>query len=190
MVSCELTQTNEYYHLSRTFRTTLKTGDTLVFIDAHSITDSLFVFRKISGTYRVSLSGSSCQTVPSAYFDLELLYLIKSDERGTNLYCGTDETTRFGDCDAYYDCNRTIVTDVKASGKGSSSPRLCWYGHYFKLDSQLSSMNVLSHTYNKVYCFKSSDPPTTDSIRELYYSLQDGIIQMNLMDGNVIKRIK
>lgn len=196
LASCELTQTNEYYHLSSPFRTLLKTGDTLVYIDDQSITDTFLVYRQISGTDRVSLSGSNCQTTPSAYFDLELVYLIKIEEKGKNLYCGSGETTtQFGSCDAYYDCNRSIVVDLSASDdkkaiRGTSTPRLCWYGKYFKLDSQLSSMTVLSQTYDNVYCLKPIEPLQTDPIQKLYYSCQHGIIQMNLMDGNVLKRIK
>lgn len=195
IISCELTQQNEYYHLDSSYRSLLKTGDTLVYMDSNSKTDTFFVFRKISGTDRVALSGSSCKVDPSAYFDVELLYLIKNKGK-TGPYCNSlGETTSFGDCEAYYDCDQSISIVVTATDKdkqisSSSKPRIIWYGNPVRLDSDINSMTVLGNKYDNVFYYKSDNILKTDSVQGIYFSYKYGIIQMDLLNGNILKLIK
>jgi len=196
-ISCELIQQNEYYHLSSEYRSLLKTGDTLVYIDSKSETDTFLVFRKISSTKRVSLSGSNCKVDPSAYFDMELLYLISGKEKVRNAYCNSlNENTKFDICGIDYHCDQTILfvvsaTDKDKQMKSSSDPQVSWYGNYpFKLNDIIKSMTVLNNNYDSVFYFKSIDIVKSDSIQEIYYSYKYGIIQMNLLNGNVLELVK
>jgi hypothetical protein len=195
IISCELTQQNEYYHLDSSYRSLLKTGDTLVYIDCDSKTDTFLVFRKISGTDRVALSGSSCKIDPSAYLDVELLYLLKNKEK-VGPYCNSlGVSTNFGDCGNDYYCDQSISIVVTATDEdkhinSSSKPRIIWYGNPIGLDSDINSMTVLDNTYDNVFFYKSNNIQKTDSIQGIYYSYKYGIIQMNLANGNELKLVR
>jgi hypothetical protein len=198
IISCELTQQNEYYHLDSSYRSLLKTGDTLVYMDCDSKTDTFLVFRKISGTDRTSLSGSNCQIDPSAYFDIELVYLQRKKEKMWEPNClSPAEVTDFGDCGAEYDCDQTIfimvsagVTDKKRQLRTNTKPFILWYGNPIRLDSDINSMTVLDNTYDNVFFYKSDNIQKTDSIQGIYYSYKYGIIQMNLANGNELKLVR
>lgn len=198
IIGCELTQQNEYYHLSSSHRSLLKTGDTLVYMDSKLKTDTFFVFSKISGTYRITLSGSTCQTEPAAYFDIELLYLLKKEGISFDAYCKyIGKSTMFGDCESEYLCDQSILFTVQATDGGklvsenSTNPVLIWYGHPLKPSGTLiKSMTVLNKNYDNVFYYKSDNIQKTDSIKEIYYTYKNGIIQMNLLNGNVLKLIK
>lgn len=197
-IGCELIQQNEYYHLSSEYRSLLKTGDTLVYIDSKSETDTFLVFRKISGTYRVALSGSSCKVDPSAYFDLELLYLQRKNDKVLNARCNSlDENTKFGSCEGSYYCDETILLKLSATdggkimAKNGTIPFLTWNGYSLhRSDSLINTMTVLNDNYNNVFYYKSDNIQKTDSIQEIFYSYQYGIIQMNLLNGNILKLMK
>lgn len=197
LAGCELFQQNEYYHLSDARRSLLKAGDLLVYEDCNSKLDTLRVLKKIGGTHKHPLSGSSCGE-PAAYFDLELVYFVNQKERGSDQYCSNlGSTTNFGDCEGYYGCTKSIMFLLEAketkkkSNSNSNQPTLTWYNNQDRYPNQfIESMTVLNQTYSNVYYYEGNFIHYGDSIKGIYYTCQNGIIQMDLMNGNVMKLVK
>lgn len=197
LAGCELFQQNEYFHLPDSKRSLLKTGDYLVYEDCNSKRDTFRVHQKISGTYKSPLTGSNCGE-PAQYYDLELVYLVNQDERGTNEYCRyLNSGTKFGACEDDYHCDKVMLFSIQASeskkrtNSNSNQPYLWWYGGSVKYQvTFIESMTVLNNSYGNVYYYEGDFIHNGDSIRGIYYSMQYGIIQMDMMDGNVLKLVR
>jgi hypothetical protein len=190
--SCNIFQKDEYYFLSSSRRSLLKTGDTLVYVDNNSKEDTFLVFKKITPNFKISLTGSSCKSNPAAYFDVEFIYFIKNGE--VVQFCDPQDDITYGDCEASYSCKETILicvwaTDPDRDLRNSLRPWLSCYGDGYRLDSIVYDMSVFDVTYDTAFHFSAIKSTGLD-YKEIYYTYKYGIIQMNEFNGNVLRLIR
>ncbi|MCX7985921.1 MAG: hypothetical protein N2662_03175, partial [Bacteroidales bacterium] len=155
--NCEISK-DEYYFLKESNRSSLKSGDTLIYYDNNNQSDTLFVYNRIKGVIKEPLTGS-CKA-PYSYYDIDLVYFIKKRNSTNDLLIPTCEYLKdrktFGSCWSGYECDKTIYIAIIAheNNLNIEFPYLYWYGYIIgKADTLMASYQVSEKKYENVFYF-------------------------------------